>query len=166
MAATRGTPGWTAMALLATASGAAAQGAGGASSSATDSAAAQMVLQVERQYLDARVRNDTAALGRVLAEDFLGVGSRGQVGNRARALTSPVNLFPDGRRITAMDVDSTLVRVYGGAAVLTGRRTYRLESGDPAPAGRFTHVYVRRRDRWQLVSAHLTGIAPPALSPR
>jgi ketosteroid isomerase-like protein len=147
--------------LLGVTAGAAAQGTargGGAAAPAVEAA----VLRAERQYLDARVRNDTAALARVLAAEYLSISSGGGVTGREPALTPPLNVSPEGKRAAAMDVDSTQVRAYGDVAVLTGRRTVRFADGDSAPPVRFTPVFVRRQDRWQIASAQLTAVRSPA----
>jgi ketosteroid isomerase-like protein len=84
------------------------------------------------------------------------------VTGREPALTPPLNVSPEGKRAAAMDVDSTQVRAYGDVAVLTGRRTVRFADGDSAPPVRFTHVFVRGQDRWQIASAQLTAVRSPA----
>jgi ketosteroid isomerase-like protein len=146
--------------LVASASGAAAQGSVRPTSAAAGPAAERQVLLAEREYLDARLRNDTAALARVLAAEYLSIGSTGRVTGRAPALTPPLNVDAQGKRAVAMDVDSTQVRAYGDLAVLLGRRTVRFTEGDSAQPVRFTHVFVRRQGRWQLASAQLTAVQP------
>jgi hypothetical protein len=141
---------WSALALLATAPGAAAQGGARASAGTGTAAVERQILQAERQYLDARVRNDTAAIGRLLAPEYPSVGSSGVVIDRARAMTPPLDQTPFGVRFTALDIDSTRVRVYREVATLTGRRMCTVESGPPTSAARFTYVYMRRQGRWQI----------------
>lgn len=46
-------------------------------------------------------------------------------------------------------------RVFGVAAVVTGRG---LPDGQDMNERRFTLVFVRRQDRWQMVAAHISGV--------
>ena len=117
--------------------------------------AEQELLRVEKEYLDARVRNDKAAIERVVADDFIGTNSGGQVSGKAETLNSP-NTTPGGMKIDSMDIDDTRVRVYGNTAVVTGRRT--VKAGDRSFSLRFTHVYVKEKGRWQMVASQVTGI--------
>ena len=113
---------------------------------------------MERQYLDARLANDTATLRRLLADEFTTIGSSGAMGGRAGALRLPTNRTPGGDEINSMDLDSLQVRVYGATAVMTGLRRMR-GPGGPIGAGlRFTHVFVRRNGRWQLVASQVTSV--------
>jgi ketosteroid isomerase-like protein len=66
------------------------------------------------------------------------------------------------RRIEAMAIDEVSVRVFGDAAVATGRTratgSYRGTSASVVL--RFTDVFVRRDKRWQIVASHASALAP------
>jgi len=129
---------------------------------AQDTAAAEEEVQrVTRQYLDARVANDTATLGRILADDFTSINSSGAIGDRSAALRAPTNVTPTGERILAFDVDSLRARVYGSTAVVIGVRRLRRADGSVSAGLRFTFVFVQRGGDWRLVASHTTDIQPP-----
>ena len=56
-----------------------------------------------------------------------------------------------------MKAQDMKARVYGDAAVVTGRG---LPTGPEAGELRFTLFYVRRQERWQMVAAHLSPVPP------
>jgi len=123
------------------------------------SAAEQELIQLERDWCRAMVQRDAALLGRILADDYAGVGSRGGTENKAEAiaaLTDPDNSITDC-------VDSNVrVRVYGDAAVVTGLAT-RSGTYQRAPFRDrqiyYTDTFVRRDGRWVAVASQGTLIA-------
>lgn len=117
--------------------------------------AEQELAQLEKEYLDARMRNDRAVVERILADDFVSTDSGGQVGDKAYVLAH-VNVTPGGMEFKALEIDDVKVRVYGDTAVMTGRRTVKT-SADSGQL-RFTHVFVKRQRGWQLVAAHATNL--------
>jgi len=118
------------------------------------------VERVARQYLDARLANDTAAIRRLLTEDYTGINSSGVLGDRASALRLPMNVTPMGQPIAGFDVDSVRVRVYGEVALMTGIRRVRSADGSGEGGLRFTFVFIRRDDRWQLTASQATDLQP------
>jgi ketosteroid isomerase-like protein len=115
------------------------------------------VRQAARQYLDARLANDTAAIRRLLSDDFVSINSNGTLGDRAAAMRLPTNVTPNGEEIQAFELDSVEVRVYGTTAIMIGARRVRI-GGLLHPGVRFTSVFLWRDDRWQLATTHATDI--------
>ena len=76
-----------------------------------------------------------------------------------------MELLKDGSfKIMSIDNDEVMVRVYGDAAVVTGRSTTKRagQGGEVMTRQvRFTRVYAKGKDRWQVVSAHNTLIRQP-----
>lgn len=118
------------------------------------------VERVAREYLDARLANDTAAIRRLLAEEYTGINSTGVLGDRANALRLPMNVTPMGQPIAGFDVDSIRVRVYGSTAVMTGIRRVRSADGSGGGGLRFTFVFIHRDGRWQLTASQATDLQP------
>ena len=118
------------------------------------------VERVARQYLDARLANDTAVIRRLLTEEYTGINSSGVLGDRASALRLPMNVTPMGQPIAGFDVDSVLVRVYDSAAVMTGIRRVRSADGSGGGGLRFTFVFILRDGRWQLTASQATDLLP------
>jgi len=63
--------------------------------------------------------------------------------------------------ITSWVKDEMKVRVYGDAAVVTGRDTIKetYKGKDTSDQYRFTDTWVKRAGRWQCVAAHSSVIA-------
>jgi hypothetical protein len=68
---------------------------------------------------------------------------------------------PDIALIDSVNSDELVVRLYGGAAVVTGRSGTRGRPRHPATRElyRFTDVWVKRRRRWQVVASRVTRVA-------
>jgi hypothetical protein len=116
------------------------------------------------QYFDARLTNDTATARQILTEEYTGINSNGVLENRTSALRLPMNLTPSGRPIAGFDHDSVQVRVYGTTAVMIGVRRPLTPSGPMGAGVRFTMLFVRRENRWQIAASQATDIvrsSPP-----
>ena len=115
------------------------------------------IRRVARQYLDARLANDTATIRQLLATDFVSINSNGAMGDRTGAMRVPTNATPNGDPIQAFELDSMSIHQYGNTAILVGARRVRI-AGSLRPGVRFTSVYIRRDDRWVLAATHTTDI--------
>lgn len=124
------------------------------------SAAAAQVLAVDEARRLAMLRGDAAALDTILAEDATVYWGDGTADDKA----STLSLVRTGRlQYSRLDYDSTRVRLYGSAAVVTGRARVQLESDGQGMTHsvRVTRVYVRRAGRWELVAVQTTRVDPP-----
>jgi ketosteroid isomerase-like protein len=64
----------------------------------------------------------------------------------------------------SVSADELKVRVFGNAAVVTGRDTLKgaqYKGKDLSGQYRFTDVFVQRDGRWQAVASHSSKIAAP-----
>ena len=98
---------------------------------------------------------DVAAIERMTSEDHTFITPRGMLLTRAQMLKGIANgSFGNEYR----EVDDLNIRVYGAAAVVTGRtRLTRQEGGkDYSDAYRFTRVYVRQQGAWRAVAWQAT----------
>lgn len=113
----------------------------------------QAVLKLTQQWLEAEERSDRGALNRILADDFLGTGPMGTT-------VSKTDVIPregsegHGLAISGQDIK---VRVFGDTAIVTGRGVPKVKD---RPEIRFTVVFVKRADRWQMVAGHLSPMPP------
>lgn len=115
------------------------------------------LLQLERDWSQAFVKNDAAAIGRYLADDWVVIGEEGDITGRAAFLEE----IRSGRLVfEKMDLDDMKVRSYGNAAVVIGRATSAGKYQGQAFSGqsRWTDVFVRQDGGWRCVSAQLTPI--------
>jgi hypothetical protein len=121
----------------------------------------QMVLRLENEGREATLKNDLPANDRLLADNWINVNADGSVTTKAKLL----ELLKAGSfTILSIENDEVMVRVFGEAAVVTGRSTTKRagESGEILTRQvRFTRVYARNHGRWRVVSAHNTLIRQP-----
>lgn len=94
-----------------------------------------------------------------LADDYQLVTPSGSLRSKRdviRELASP------GLHMEAYEPFDVIVRVYGDAAVVTGRMLQRFTLGDIQYVNdlRYTTVYVKRKSRWLLASAHASLVSP------
>jgi len=109
--------------------------------------------QLDQERIQAQIGADAAALGRLYAEDFIGIGPSGAVRTKAQVIAD----FTSGSlRFQSITTDDVQWRVYGNTAVETGRSTMiGQDRGNAVPRdNRFTRVWVERQGRWQLVANH------------
>jgi ketosteroid isomerase-like protein len=113
--------------------------------------AEQAVKALTQEWLDAEQRHDRKTLQRIIAEDFRGTGPRGNTLSREDVLPDE-GATTGGLAITARSI---LVRVFGETAVVTGHGLPK--TGGPEEL-RFTIVFVKRGDSWQMVAGHLSRV--------
>jgi Domain of unknown function (DUF4440) len=130
----------------------------GAASAQQQSSDEEQLLQLERGYCTAQLKRDAGWLDKLLAEDYTGVSSRGVSETKADALAS----LKDNQNAYSSCVDKdTKVRVYGDAAVVTGRQIYSgTYKGEPFKDRQvlWTDTFVRKGGSWQVVASHATAI--------
>jgi ketosteroid isomerase-like protein len=114
--------------------------------------AEQTVLQTTNDWLAAEERHDRAALERIIADDFVGTGPTGTTVTKRMIVPAESTRRAGGMRMKTQDVQA---RVYGDAAVVTGRG---LPTGPEGGEVRFTLVFVKRQERWQMVAAHIAPL--------
>lgn len=120
----------------------------------------QAVMAVERDWSAAFLRHDTAAIDRILSDDFVGTDGRGVVSNKAQELEEATAPAPGSPPRTLTIVDEKLtdmkVRVYGNTAVLNALNTATILFNGKESIVRYrrTTVWVKRQGRWQCVSFH------------
>lgn len=116
----------------------------------------QSVWQTEQNRLRATLQMDMPVLEQVLADDYFFSNSRGEMITKNEFLTM---LRAGVVKYESLDLDEALIRVYGNAAIVTGRLretgTFQDQAFDEQ--FRITQVYVRQTDQgWQSVAYHLT----------
>lgn len=115
------------------------------------------VMKIERRWNNAFVRHDLRRLGSIMAADYVGTGSHGEVNDKAQELATFKSTSP---RFVSFGNKGVEVHVYGDVAVVTGREslTVLYEGQEVSGEFRYTRVYVERRRRWRLVASHTSKI--------
>ena len=135
-------------------------GAANQVATAQQNSAEQQLVQLERDWCTAQLKKDAGLLGRILADDYTGVGRLGKKRTKAEELTE----LTDKTSTTTSCVDNDVkVRVYGDAAVVTGRASRAgTEKGSAFKDREFlwTDTFIKKDGRWQCVASQSTSIAP------
>jgi ketosteroid isomerase-like protein len=116
-----------------------------------NNSAEQTVLKLTQESFDAEERVDRAALNRIIADDFLGTGPMGTTLSK----TDVIPQEGSGEHGLAISGQDIRVRVFGDTAIATGRGVPKAQG---RPELRFTIVFVKRADRWQMVAGHLSTV--------
>ena len=128
-----------------------------ASSASADAAAKAEILALENARNEAIISGDASALERMTSEDYTFVTLRGEMRTKAQIVAGfkSGSFHYDSRRISDLNV-----RVYGAAAVVTGRSSQAGSEDGKDYSGTywFTRVYVKQNGRWQTVALQTTLI--------
>ena len=121
---------------------------------------AQVIRQVDHERIQAQIGADAAALDRLYADDFIGIGPSGTVRTKEQVIAD----FTSGDlKFQSIITDDVQVRVYGNAAVETGRSTMiGQDKGKTVPRhNRFTRVWIKQGAQWRLVANHYSSLITP-----
>jgi len=115
--------------------------------------------KLESDWNAAHVRGDAGMLDRLFADDAVVMVP----GMRVMTKADAIGMFTSGRmKFDRYETSETKFRVYGETAIVTGRlKRTRVIAGTTANDDwRFTKVYIRRGDHWQVVSFHASNTGP------
>ncbi len=124
----------------------------------TSGSVEQELIKLEQGWANANVKADVAFLDRILAEDYTWTDENGVLRTKAQNL----EVFKSREAvITSMVSDDMKVRVYGDAAVVTGRNTIKgtWQGKDIDQQERWTDTWIKRNGRWQCVATHSSLLA-------
>ena len=116
----------------------------------------QAIRQLDNERIQAQIGADAAALDRIYADDFIGVGPSGTVRTKPQVISD----FTSGDlKFQSITTDDVQVRVYENTAVETGLSTMvGQDKGKAVPRDtRFTRVWVKQQGRWRLVANHYSS---------
>ena len=115
------------------------------------------IRRLDQERIQAQIHADAAALDRIYADDFIGIGPSGTVRTKPQVLADFTSHDLNFQSITT---DEVRIRVYGNTVVETGRSTMvGQDKGKVVPRdNRFTRVWVRRQGRWRLVANHYSTL--------
>ena len=117
----------------------------------------QAIRKLDGERIQAQIHADAAALDRIYADDFVGIGPSGIV----RAKPQVISDFTSGDlKFQSITTDDVQVHVYGNTAVEIGRSTMDgHDKGKVVPRdNRFTRVWVQQQGHWRLVANHYSPL--------
>src|ERR1041385_8514033 len=122
----------------------------------------QTIRRLDDERIQAQIHEDAAALDRIYADDFIGIGPSGTVRTKPQVLADFTSHDLSFQSITT---DEVRIRVYGNTVVETGRTTtIGQDKGKVVPRdNRFTRVWVKGQGQWRLVANHYSTliVQPP-----
>ena len=104
-------------------------------------------------FRDALRKGDEAALASIYADDYAITNDTGEVQTKAERL---VWVKANTARLSGLDFQDLKTRVYGDAAVVTGRATSTTDGLN----SRIIQVWVRQGGVWRLAAGQTTAIVP------
>ena len=116
------------------------------------------VEQLEEQWRSAMVNVNSDAMGKLLADDYTGIGANGAIQTRDQALMA---LRSGAIRLTSLTISDRKVRIYGSTAVVTSQAELEGTREAQSISGkyRYTRVYVRNgQGQWKIVSFEASRI--------
>jgi hypothetical protein len=120
---------------------------------------AEDVRRLDREITVATWAGDPVWFEEHLAEEYVLVTPNGAIKTKRdviRELSTP------GLKMEPYEPHDVIVRLYGDAAVVTGRMIQRFTLGGIRYVNdlRYTAVYMKRKAKWLLVSGHTSLISP------
>jgi ketosteroid isomerase-like protein len=114
-----------------------------------------IVSQLERDWVNAIVKKDTAALDRLLAAEFNGTSPTAHVYGKAMAID---DLSRGTYVVESMNLDEVSVNAYGDVAVAFTSQEEKSRYGNQDVSGHYhyTDVWAKKDGRWQAVASHGT----------
>jgi ketosteroid isomerase-like protein len=117
-----------------------------------------VITRLEHEWVNAIVKKDTAALERLLGDDFSGTSADAHSYTKTMAINE---LKSSKYVVAAMKLDEIAVNEYGDVAVAFTSQEEKSTYGGKNTSGHyhFTDVWVKRDGRWQAVASHGTRYA-------
>jgi len=113
------------------------------------------IKQLNRQWLDAIVQEDSAALGRILADDFVLINP----GGMRRTKADNISLHNPSQQVTRVDIDSQNVRMLtDDVGIITVWTTNYITQGTEKVVYEICYmdIYQKRKGQWKAVAGHVT----------
>ncbi len=110
------------------------------------------LIQLDKAWTFAELKGDKKAAGALVADDYVGTTQRGEIENKTQYLAGVV---PNADMVKS---DDYKVTIYGNTAIMTHRGTVQ---GVRNIQFRSTHIWMKRKGKWQIVAHHGSRIAPP-----
>ena len=116
----------------------------------------QALMQMERDWTEAALKKDAAALDKILADDWVGQGPTG-VSTKAQTLAE---LKSGDYKLESQTLGDMKVRVFGDTAVVAGSDDEKSSYKGKDTSGHYTwtDVFVKRHGRWQAAASQGTRI--------
>lgn len=131
-----------------------------ASNKSNQQEAEAYIRQSEAEWAESVASGNVSTLDRILADDFVGVDTKGKTYNKA---TEIGNTREGPKHFASNLLDHVKIRFFGNTAVAQGSESWVRQTGEK---GRFvwTDTWLLRNGHWQIVAAE-DLVAPPSQTP-
>ena len=128
------------------------------SASAQNAKIEQAIIQLEKEWVEALVKADAAALERIYSDSLTYTHSSALTDSKASYIA---NLKTGKTKYESLEREEVKVRVYGNTALHTSKTNIKLvTNGQPSAFSvKMLHVYVKEGKNWRMV-AHQTTRMP------
>ena len=111
----------------------------------------ESIRRLDQERIQAQIHADAAALDRIYADDFIGIGPSGTVRTKPQVLA---DFSSHDLSFQSITTDEVRIRVETGRTTTVGQDKGKVVPRD----NRFTRVWVRRQGRWRLVANHYSTL--------
>jgi ketosteroid isomerase-like protein len=118
----------------------------------------QTLMQLERDWSQASLNKDIAALNRIMADDWVNIDFQGRTLTKTQTIANLKSGLPATQ---AAGLGEMKVRVFGDSAIVTGSDTGKSTSKGKEVVEKYlwTDVFIRRNGRWQAVASQSTKVS-------
>jgi ketosteroid isomerase-like protein len=116
----------------------------------------ELLKQLNSDWIGSYPKKDAVTLKNILADDFILINGKGSKWTKGDLIGN----LPKQQIISAR-VDSASVRLLNAeTGIVTGYASFVLKDGGKEITARtcYQDIYVKRKDKWQAVSAHVTNL--------
>jgi ketosteroid isomerase-like protein len=125
----------------------------------------QELRRLEDEWLGSYLRGDKTTFDRIVADDFTGTDESATTRNKMQE--RELIQAPPSSIKTSLTNNDLRVRIYGDAAIVTGRIVARIQPSGQSEIffqSRFTDTFLRRQGHWQVASRHYSRLPPERTS--
>jgi hypothetical protein len=118
---------------------------------------AQVLMELEKQWVDALMKSDTVKLNAILAETYVDTDEHGQRSDKQAVLAV---LKSGDLKIESIKLSDMKVYDYGDAAVVTGSAAQvgNFQGHSLAAKVIFTDTFIRQNGKWRAVASHRSAV--------
>jgi ketosteroid isomerase-like protein len=117
----------------------------------------QTLMQMERDWTQAGLKKDAAALDKIIADDWVAISYDGKSYTKAQVMA---DLKSGASATQSIDLGSMKVREFANTAIVTGSDTEKSTYKGKDTSGKYvwTDVFVKRQGRWQAAASQSTKV--------
>ena len=120
----------------------------------TSSAEEKILLDLERQRIEAIVSHNMTFLNNIYHDQFRGVTTSGESVDKKALL----DILKSTSKDILFSTEEMKVSIYGYAGVTSGKLISKNKNGKDIGQSRFMHVFIKRNGQWKIIEGQGTAI--------